>query len=450
MRSPREIARRGGSEAAPAGRALAVAAVAAVVVAAALVLVLGGSDGYRLHLRMENASQLVKGNLVEVGGLSVGTVERITLADDNTADVVIKVGDKAFTPLHAGTRAIVRAASVSGVANRYVALEPGPNNAPELASGTTLPASASTASTDLDAVLSTLDADTRQRLQATIQGSDAALSRGGAAGMNASLRYLSPALTQLQGTLGEITADRAALQRFIVASSGVVSAVAARRDDLARGLASAATTAGALASQRRALSAVLAQAPSTLTGAGRTLHALAGTLDELRPTVELAAPVAPRLSRTLTAAAPALQGTAAVLPAVRDLLPPLRRALAGLPALRASAVPAFGAATDALKATAPIVSASRAAFPDILLGATNGFGGTSGGSYDANGEYARIGFVSTSAPLVGLLGNLVPAGAQNGVRYHNVARCPGGAGTVAADGSNVFDPGYACNAGDRP
>ncbi|WP_354699633.1 hypothetical protein DSM112329_05354 [Paraconexibacter sp. AEG42_29] len=430
-------------------RALAAGALALAVVVL-LVLLTRGEDPYRLHLRLTNASQLVKGNLVEVGGLQVGTVTAIELADDNEADVTLEIDDEDFAPLHTGTRAIVRSASVSGVANRYVALEPGPNNAEPMASGDTIPSSASTSSTDLDAVLSTLDADTRQRLQATIQGSDSALQQGGAKGMNASLRYLDPALSQIQGTLGELIADRGALQQFIVASSGVVSAVAARRDDLAGGLSSAATTAGALAADRRALADVLARAPTALGGAGRTLDRLAGTLDELKPTVDLAAPVAPRLSRTLTAAAPALRQTADVLPAVRALLPTLRGALAGLPALRSTAVPAIGAATDALKATAPIVSAARAAFPDIALGATNGFGGTSGGSYDANGEYARIAFVSTSTPVVGILGNLVPSFPGSPVKFGNVARCPGGAGVAAADGSNVFDPGYACEPGNRP
>ncbi|MCW3017390.1 MAG: hypothetical protein JWO02_4482 [Solirubrobacterales bacterium] len=416
-----------------------------------LVLVLRSGDGsYRLHVKLINASQLVKGNLVEVGGLKIGTVDSIELADDNQADVTITVSDQKLVPLHVGTRAVVRSGSVSGVANRYIALEPGPNSAPALAGGGVIPASDTAASTDLDAVLSTLDADTRQRLQATIQGTDAALSQGGAAGMNASLKYLDPALSQIQGTLGELIADRGALERFLVASAGVVSAVADRSDDLSRGLSSAATTAGALASQRRALAEVLARAPDTLTGAGKTLDALAGTLDDLKPVVDLATPVAPRLSRVLTAATPALERTASVLPRVRTLLVPLRRALAGLPALRTSAVPALRAATEAIKVSLPIVSAARAAFPDLLLGATNGFGGTSGGSYDANGEYARIAFVSTSTPVVGTLANLFPPLPGSGTRWHNVARCPGGAGVLAADGSNRFDPGYACEEGNRP
>lgn len=450
MRSSRErAAAPGGPSGRPRlGRRTATAAAAAAAVAA---IALGQTGGdYELHLRMENASQLVKGNLVEVGGLPVGAVRKIDLADDNTADVTISVSDKAFIPLRAGTRTMVRSASVSGVANRYLALEPGPNNAAPLPSGDTLATASTTASTDLDAVLSTLDADTRQKLQDTIQGSDSALSHGGAGGMNASLRYLAPGLAQVRDTLDELTADRGALHRFIVASAGVVSAVASRRDDLARGLSSAATTAGALATDRRALGDVLRQAPATLTHAGRTLRSLGTTMDELRPTVDLATPVAPRLSRTLNAAAPALRGTADVLPRVRALLPSLRAALAGLPALRSTTVPTLGAARDALEATAPIVSAARAAFPDLILGATNGFGGTSAGSYDANGEYARIGFVSTAAPLVGALGNLVPEPAGGAVSFHNVARCPGGAGAVAADGSNTFDPGYACDAGQRP
>jgi phospholipid/cholesterol/gamma-HCH transport system substrate-binding protein len=109
-------------------RFAAVAAILVGVVLAAFVL-LGGSSGHKYKLIFETGGQLVPGNLVEVGGQQVGTVDEIKLTDDARAEVSITVDD----PLTEGTTAVVRATSLSGIANRYISLAPGPNNAPELA-----------------------------------------------------------------------------------------------------------------------------------------------------------------------------------------------------------------------------------------------------------------------------------------------------------------------------
>ena len=50
------------------------------------------------------------------------------------AVVTMKVDDD-LAPLHDGTTATIRATSLSGIANRYVSLKPGPNSAQEIADG---------------------------------------------------------------------------------------------------------------------------------------------------------------------------------------------------------------------------------------------------------------------------------------------------------------------------
>ena len=69
-----------------------------------------------------------------VAGQPIGKVDDIDLTDDAQADVTISVDE----PLHEGTTAIIRATSLSGVANRYVSITPGPDNGPELDDGATL------------------------------------------------------------------------------------------------------------------------------------------------------------------------------------------------------------------------------------------------------------------------------------------------------------------------
>jgi phospholipid/cholesterol/gamma-HCH transport system substrate-binding protein len=61
-----------GARGATAPRIIAVAALLIGVLAC--VLLLGGGGGQRLVLSFDNASQLVKGDLVKVGGIPVGKV----------------------------------------------------------------------------------------------------------------------------------------------------------------------------------------------------------------------------------------------------------------------------------------------------------------------------------------------------------------------------------------
>ena len=60
--------------------------------------------------------------------------------------------------------------SLTTVANRYIALSPGPNSNPSLPAGATLPASATREVTDLDQLFDTLNPKTRKGLQGFIQG----------------------------------------------------------------------------------------------------------------------------------------------------------------------------------------------------------------------------------------------------------------------------------------
>jgi len=93
--------------------------IAAVIAVAVLMFGSGGGTEYTVH--MQTGNQLVNGNEVKVGGLAVGKITSIELADDNQAEVKITVNDD-FSPLHQGTTAIIRQNSLPSVANRYIAL----------------------------------------------------------------------------------------------------------------------------------------------------------------------------------------------------------------------------------------------------------------------------------------------------------------------------------------
>lgn len=430
------------------------AAVATLIVAVAVVgvLLLGaGSSNYEVRAIVENAGQLVKGNLVKVGGVTVGTVKSIDLTNDNAAQITLKITDDRFDPLRRGTKATIRNTSLSAVAGREISLVPGPNNAPRIDDHGAIPMTDTQPIVDLDAVLNTLDVQTRDALQGIIHGSAISYAKNTEAG-NRGLAALNPALSRTAALTGELMHDKQVFTRLLVTSSSVVSAVAAKRTDLVQGTARAAATADAVAREASSLDTALRLAPRTLRRGNTTLVDLRAALGDVRPALSLAAPVAPRLARVLRVLAPFARKARPVVSATRAILPLATATLNALPSLEGQAVPAFAATNSALRGSSAIIAATRAYTPDLVGGVINGFGGLAAGYYDANGHYARL---SANASFVGASGlaSLLP-GPPNGtagLRTRIFHRCPGAATQAAADKSNVYSPPEAqCDPKDDP
>src|SRR5205807_4969577 len=99
------------------GRVAALGALGVVVVAV-IVLLLSGGSSYKVNAIFTNASQIVSGDQVQVSGNAVGSVSNITLTPNGQAELTLSINDSTYKPLHEGTHAIIRQASLSGIANR--------------------------------------------------------------------------------------------------------------------------------------------------------------------------------------------------------------------------------------------------------------------------------------------------------------------------------------------
>src|SRR4051794_9954880 len=106
------------------GRTIAIATLGAAALALLAVLVLWHSGrGTEVEAVFDSTNGLVQGAEVRAGGLRVGKVERIRLADDGYPHVKLRISP-GFR-LREGATADLRLGSLSGEVNRYVAVTEG-------------------------------------------------------------------------------------------------------------------------------------------------------------------------------------------------------------------------------------------------------------------------------------------------------------------------------------
>ena len=297
------------------GRIVALVAVVAGVTA--VIVVLAGNSGtdYTIHARFLNASQIVKGNLVQVSGTPIGKVTSIKLTDDGQADLTLHITQDGFAPVPDGTHAQVRQTSLSGVANRYVNLDLGPNSNRSLDDGATIPASMTTSTVDLDALFNTFDPKTRKALSGVIRGFGKQYI-GNEQGANDGWLYLNPSLAASSRLFSELNRDTPLLERFVVANSKLVTDLAAKRDDLSGLVRNFNVAFGAIGSQKEALAHAIQLLPPFMRRANTTFVNLRATLDDLKPLVDESKPVTPKLRRFLAELRPL---THDARPTLRDL-----------------------------------------------------------------------------------------------------------------------------------
>ncbi len=465
-----------------AGRIVALVALLAVIVAVVLV-VTGGTRPYEVTADFTNASQLVGGEVVTIGGAKVGKVSKIELADNGDALITFSVDDQ-FAPLARGTVAQIRSFSLSGVANRQIELQ----LPPESPDAETIPDqgimdnSETISEVDLDQVFNTLNSKTVADFKKTIKGFAISQSGDAAKQANEGFKYLNPFLSTSRRTFSELTRDSRSLEQLIVDGSQLSGALASRRGDISSLIGNLDQMMSAIARQKTSLTSALAKLPPFMRNFNTTAVNLRSTLDDVDPLVDATKPVAVRLRpffRNFRAA------SANLVPTIRDLdviiqdpgrdndlvdltrLQPRLNKVANGPVFangkrRQGAFPESSTAlADSLNETAFF----RAYQPE-LTGWFDDFGHS--GVTDANGGLGRIGTTfntfsigANDLPIIQFSdlvnGTLIKQGVlpvgtpfdngQSGLEQAaaldtgNYKRCPGSNERPAGDGSNPFlDP----------
>jgi phospholipid/cholesterol/gamma-HCH transport system substrate-binding protein len=444
--------------------AVLVAIVAAAAVVGWLLFYDSGGD-YTVRAQFQNAGQVVRGGLVEIGGQKVGTVKKLRLTDDGGAELELAIDDE-FAPLPKGTHAQIRQFGLSGPASRYIDLRYPRDRDPDetIEEGGVIAQTDTTSNVDLDEVFSIFDKKTRDSLRGVFRGSNRQYV-GESKNANEGWIYLDPALVSASRLFRELNRDTDDLERFVTESSGLVGDIADRRDDLASLVSNLADTTGAIARPRSdagggALADAIQQLPDFMRQSNTTYVNLRAALDDLDPLVTEFKPVARKLipytaetRRLVQDLDPAVQDLArittrrgpdndlidlslATLP-LRDIaVGPVRRNGAE----REGTLPATA---EGLATATPRIAFARP-YTNDFTGWLDDFSHT--GNVDALGGFSRAGsHVSAFSFKGGLIQPLAPiaraAEIQDVAKVNQRNKCPGAAERDSfGDGSTPWKP----------
>jgi phospholipid/cholesterol/gamma-HCH transport system substrate-binding protein len=389
---------------------------------------------------------------VLIGPAAVGTISSISLTANGEARVGLSLHG-GVGPLHQGTVARIFEDSLSGIASRYVELEPGPGQAPQIDDGGVITSTHTYSEVNIDQLFDTFDPLTRAGLSGFIQGEAASL-KGRGLEANQALKYLAPGLQSTSQLTAELTRDQPTFDQLVVQGAGALSALASRSEQLSQLIANTSTATGAIAAQSQSLQQALGLLPGTLRQATTTFAGLQTTLNKLDPLVAASKPAVRQLPEFLASLHKVIDAGVPTIGALDDLIHnpagggDLTALAQATPSLAQIADTAFPEMIRQLNDSENQVEYLRDYAPDVIAALTNV--GQASAYYDANGHYVR------TQPA------LFPFGLDSGnelttqfpsQRYDGLhavhERCPGSASQATPDGSAPQSvPG--CSTSDLP
>lgn len=444
-------------------RIAAIAAIVVGVLALAFVGLRGGeSDNYTLVF--DDAGGLIPGNQLKVNGITVGTVSAIGLTDDLKAKIDIEVNE--LGPLRKGTIAQIRAASLGGVANKYIALHLAPNNAPALPDGAAIGGKSETDNgttqgiVGQDEFVNAFDEDTREGLKNIVKG-QAQVVAGNGKQLRTAIENAPGTFTEARKLVDEVNKGDDALRDIIANGAAVSSALAERRTSIARLTRNAGIAAAAANGNGTEIGETIARAPKVLDEAIATFEALPPTLDEVQRLIEEGDRVKGGVPEMLNQLTDTLNsGESTITDLARALNKPGENndaadLLEATVDVGKNAESASKTVPKALAESTPLLGKTRAYTPDVVAAITGL--GLVAANYDGNGHYFRLApvFNVFSGQNTGNVQDLIPRDSfSDRLRGYQVTtnRCPGSAAQATSDGSAPFTDGgkIACSTSDVP
>ncbi len=280
-----------------------------------------GADKGPLDIVYDDARGLVPGQVVQVAGAKVGTIEKVSVTDDYKARVHLEI-DKEFLPFSKDATCTIKPQGL--IAENYVACDPGTPDAGELKPNgdnpPTVPVKQTSQPVSLTDLFEVWNTPTRDRARVLFSMLGMATA-GRGQDLNDMLRRLNPTLALARKTIGILERQRDELAQTVDETGEITAALAKRPEELRDLIRHAGRVSVQTASQRGALAEGIRRLPPLLEEAQPALQRINRVIDSGQPLVDKLGDAAPDINR-VAADVPRLSKAAA--PALRKLGPVLR------------------------------------------------------------------------------------------------------------------------------
>ena len=305
-----------------------VGALTVLIVIVAVFLAYNANNGlpfvptYRISAQVPNASSLVEGNEVRVGGVRVGVVETIEpelTQDPETGDQIygaqlnLKL-DRTVQPLPADSTLIIRSRSALGL--KFLEITPGRSDDGLPEGGELAITQSRPEPVEIDEFFSTFDAPTRRNIQTNlVEFGGAVAGRGGS--LNAAIGELAPLVRNLVPVMRNLSSKATDLDGFFRALEAAAAEAAPVAENQANMFVVLNRTFEALqAVARPSIQNTIVQGLETERVSLETMPRIqpflahsAALFTDFQPGARALASTAPTLSETFTVGAPVLRRT---------------------------------------------------------------------------------------------------------------------------------------------
>jgi len=286
-------------------------------------------EGYRVKVAFPEATQLAQEAEVRISGVEVGKVRKVEPNEETgLTDAVVEI-DARYAPISKDARAMLRQKTLLG--ETYVELAPGSQAAgteDTVADGGSLPRGQVADTVQLDEILRTFDADTRERFSTWLDQQGRAATGNGEAVSDA-LGNLTPFAENTADVLKVLRAQSGATSRLVRNTGEVFSALSERRGQLSGLIRNSNQTWEATARRDAELADTFRVLPTFLREGRTTTRRLTAFAEDTDPLIDQLRPAARELS-------PTLQDLDKLSPDLRNLMraldPLVRVSRTGLPA----------------------------------------------------------------------------------------------------------------------
>lgn len=280
-----------------------IAALFAVAAAAMVVVVTsvgaGSDEDYRVRLQFVSAGPITKGADVRVAGANVGIIEKIFVADNNEASVVIKVTDPAFQKFYKDATCKIRLQSLIG--ERFVDCDPGTPTLPELPEDPSdenrriMASDKTSAPVDIDELLDNMREPQRERFRVIINELGVTLT-GRGQDLQDILNRFDPTFKEVNDILRILARENKQLETLAVDGDRSLQALAKDRKSITSLFKNADKAARATNVKRAELAETLARLPAFLDELEETSKVLKNFAEQAAPVAASARAAAPDLS----------------------------------------------------------------------------------------------------------------------------------------------------------